>query len=103
MLLSSLIVMTDASWTERAVLILLLAVSLGLFWWRFRKVLDVIRRSRVTPDFQVAPVWPRIRQFLWEVLLQGKVIEQRPMAGLAHAFVFWGFLAFGLITINHIA
>jgi len=98
-----MIVMNDASWTERAVLILLLALSLGLFWWRFRKVLDVIRRSRATPDFQVAPLGPRIRQFVWEVLLQGKVIEQRPLAGLAHAFVFWGFLAFALITINHIA
>jgi len=95
--------MTDASWTERAVLILFLAVSLGLFWWRFRKVLDVIRRSRATPDFQVAPVGPRIRQFLWEVMLQGKVVEQRPLAGLAHAFVFWGFLAFAPITMNHIA
>ncbi|HXB70193.1 MAG TPA: (Fe-S)-binding protein [Candidatus Acidoferrales bacterium] len=95
--------MADASWIERAVVILLLALSLGLFWWRFRKVLDVIRRSRATPDFQVAPVGPRIRQFVWEVMLQGKVIEQRPMAGLAHAFVFWGFLAFGLVTVNHIA
>jgi Fe-S oxidoreductase len=95
--------MTDASWTERAVLILLLALSLGLFWWRFRKVMHVIRRSRATPDFQVAPFGPRIRQFLWEVMLQGKVIEQRPMAGLAHAFVFWGFLAFAPITVNHIA
>jgi len=95
--------MTDASWIERFVLILLLAVSLGLFWWRFRKVLNVIRRSRATPDFQVAPVGPRIRQFVWEVLLQGKVIEQRPWAGLAHAFVFWGFLAFGPITLNHLA
>ena len=35
--------------------------------------------------------------------LQGKVIEQRPIAGIAHAFVFWGFCAFALITINHIA
>jgi len=95
--------MIDASWIERTVLILLLALSLGLFWWRFQKVLDVIRRSRPTPDFQIAPVGPRIRQFLWEVMLQGKVIEQRPMAGLAHAFVFWGFLAFAPITMNHIA
>src|SRR5947209_3421983 len=95
--------MTDASWTERAVLILLLTVSLGLFWWRFRKVVDVIRRARATADFQVAPLGPRIRQFLWEVMLQGKVIEQRPLPGVAHAFVFWGFLAFALITTNHIA
>src|SRR5471030_2173700 len=103
MLQSKLNLMTDASWTERAVLVLLLAISLGLFWRRFRKVLGVIRRSRPTPDFEVAPVGPRIRQFIWEVLLQGKVIEQRPLAGVAHAFVFWGFLAFGPVTINHLA
>jgi len=95
--------MTDASWTERAVLIVLIAASLGLFGWRFRGVLDVIRRSRATPDFEVKPLGPRIRQFLWEVALQGKVIQQRPLPGLAHAFVFWGFCAFALITVNHVA
>jgi Fe-S oxidoreductase len=95
--------MTDASWMERAVLVVMLLTSLGLFWWRFHKVLKVIRGSRVTTDFEVSPLGPRIRQFLWEVMLQGKVIEQRPLPGLAHAFVYWGFLAFGLVTVNHIA
>ncbi len=41
--------------------------------------------------------------FVWEVLLQGKVICERPLPGIAHAFVFWGFCAFALITVNHIA
>jgi Fe-S oxidoreductase len=95
--------MTDATWTERAVLIVLLLVSLGLFWWRFRKVLAAVRGARPTPDFDTAPLGPRIKDFLWEVMLQGKVIEQRPLPGLAHAFVYWGFLAFALITLNHIA
>jgi Fe-S oxidoreductase len=95
--------MSNGSWAERAVLAALLIISLGLFWGRLRKVLDVIRRSRPTPDFEVAPVGPRIRQFLWEVMLQGKVIRQRPLPGLAHAFVFWGFCAFALITLNHLA
>src|SRR5689334_15961367 len=36
-------------------------------------------------------------------MAQGKVIRERPLPGLAHAFVFWGFCAFGLITINHLA
>ena len=45
----------------------------------------------------------RIRDFLWEVMLQGKVIRQRPLPGLAHAFVFWGFCAFALVTINDFA
>src|ERR1017187_1727461 len=95
--------MTDASWLERAVLAGILLTSLALFWWGFRKVLKVIRGSRATTDFELSPLGPRIRQFLWEVMLQGKVIEQRPLPGLAHAFVYWGFLAFGLVTLNHIA
>jgi Fe-S oxidoreductase len=95
--------MTDGSWIERFALIALLAVSLGLFWLRFRKVLDAIRGSRATPDFEVGPFGPRIRQFLWEVVAQGKVIGQRPLPGLAHAFVFWGFCAFALATLNHLA
>jgi Fe-S oxidoreductase len=95
--------MTDGSWIERFALIALLAVSLGLFWLRFRKVLDAIRGSRATPDFEVGPFGPRIRQILWEVVAQGKVIGQRPLPGLAHAFVFWGFCAFALATLNHLA
>src|SRR3974390_2045673 len=103
MLHSKRLYMTDASWLERAVLVLILLTSAGLFWWRFRKVLNVIRGSRATTDFEVSPLGPRVRQFLWEVMLQGKVIEQRPLPGLAHAFVYWGFLAFALVTVNHIA
>jgi Fe-S oxidoreductase len=95
--------MTVTSWVEMTALAVLLAASLGLFWWRFRRVLLTIRRARATPDFHLAPLGPRIRQFLWEVMAQGKVIVQRPLPGLAHAFVFWGFCAFALITINHIA
>ena len=41
--------------------------------------------------------------FIWEVLLQGKVISQRPLPGIAHALVFWGFCVFALVTINHFA
>ena len=38
-----------------------------------------------------------------EVFLQSQVIRQRPLPGLAHAFVFWGFCAFALVTLNHVA
>jgi Fe-S oxidoreductase len=41
----------------------------------------------------------RIRRFLVDVVLQRKTIAERPAAGLAHAFVFWGFVAFGGYTI----
>jgi Fe-S oxidoreductase len=95
--------MTDVSWVERGVVVAVMAASLAITWRRVQAVAAVIRGSRETPDFEVAPLAPRIRKFLWEVVLQGKVIGERPLVGIAHAFVFWGFCAFGLITINHIA
>ena len=56
-----------------------------------------MRISRYGPSGQ------RIRDFVWEVMLQAKVIRERPLPGLAHAFVFWGFCAFALVTLNHFA
>jgi Fe-S oxidoreductase len=95
--------MVHPSWLEIAILAILLCISGSLFWRRFRKPVDAIRRARDNPDFHLRPLAPRIRQFVWEVMLQGKVIRERPLPGIAHAFVFWGFCAFGLITLNHIA
>ena len=95
--------MTGTSWAARAVLIVLIAASMAAFWWRFRIVVDRLRHARPTPDFSLTPLWPRFRQALAEVLGQAKVIRQRPLPGLAHAFVFWGFCAFLLITVNHVA
>jgi Fe-S oxidoreductase len=95
--------MIDASLVERIVLLALIATSVALFWRRLRHVVDNLNGARETPDFTLRPIGPRVRQFLWEVAAQGKVISQRPLPGLAHAFVFWGFCAFALVTINHIA
>ena len=95
--------MAHPSWLEIAILVALLGVSGSLFWLRFRKPVDAIRRSRDNPDFHLRPIGPRLWQFFWEVMLQGKVIRERPLPGLAHALVFWGFCAFALITINHLA
>jgi Fe-S oxidoreductase len=95
--------MAHPSWLEIALLVVLLCTSASLFWMRFRKPMDAIRRSRDNPDFHLHPLGPRVWQFVWEVMLQGKVIRERPLPGLAHAFVFWGFCAFALITVNHLA
>lgn len=88
---------------ERIVLLILLASSVYGFWLRFRKVAHAMRGSKSDPSWNLHPIGPRIRQFVWEVLLQGQVIRDRPLPGVAHAFVFWGFCAFALITINHVA
>ena len=77
--------------------------SAALFFWRFGPILRNILRSKRDADFRLDPIGRRVWNFVWEVLCQGKVIRQRPLPGLAHAFVFWGFLAFALVSLNHIA
>jgi len=42
----------------------------------------------------------RVGRFLIDVVLQRKTISERPLAGLAHALVFWGFVAFGGYTVT---
>src|SRR6185369_11039601 len=95
--------MLQPSSAETIIFIALLTASLYAFWRRFGPVVQIIRRSKPDADFKLEPVGPRIRKFVWEVLLQGKVIRERPLPGVAHAFVFWGFCAFALITIGHLA
>ena len=69
---------------------------------RFGKVCTTSGHQKRS-GFPIAAIGRRVSKFIWEVLLQGKVIRQRPLPGLAHAFVFWGFCAFALVTINHFA
>ncbi|MES1262683.1 MAG: [Fe-S]-binding protein, partial [Acidobacteriota bacterium] len=95
--------MAFASLPEKIILAVLICASLAGFWVRFNRVLKIIRAAKPDAEFRLGDLAPRLRDFIWEVLFQGKVIQQRPLAGAAHAFVFWGFLAFGLITVNHIA
>ncbi|PYQ80150.1 MAG: [Fe-S]-binding protein [Acidobacteria bacterium] len=40
----------------------------------------------------------RINRFLVDVVLQRRTIRERPVTGLMHALVFWGFVAFGGYT-----
>lgn len=87
---------------EMPILAALMAVSAGLFGWRMRRIADVIGRTRRDPDFRLRPVAWRVKRFAWEVLLQAKVIRERPLAGAAHAVVFWGFCAFALFTAHHL-
>ncbi|MBV9396894.1 MAG: (Fe-S)-binding protein [Bryobacterales bacterium] len=91
------------SLAEEVIFLALLAASIWGFWRRFGRVIHTIREAKPDPDFNLHPIEKRVRDFIWEVLLQGKVIRQRPLPGIAHAFVFWGFCAFALVTINHVA
>jgi Fe-S oxidoreductase len=95
--------MLQLSLVEKILLAVLILASGGLFAMRFSGVLQRVFRAKPEPGYNLQPLGGRVWEFLWDVMLQGKVIQQRPLPGLAHAFVFWGFCAFALITLNHFA
>jgi Fe-S oxidoreductase len=86
---------------EIAFLLIAVAISGGFFFYRLRPILTTVLRSKKDDDFSLHPLGKRVWLFFWEVLCQAKVIKQRPAPGIAHAFVFWGFLAFALVSTNH--
>jgi Fe-S oxidoreductase len=45
----------------------------------------------------------RIKRFVLDVLLQRQTIRERPVVGVAHALVFWGFVAFAGYTLVEFA
>jgi Fe-S oxidoreductase len=88
---------------ERGLFVALATASVYGFFRRFGPILGKILRSKKDPDFHLFPIAKRVRDFVWEVLLQAKVIRERPLVGFAHALVFWAFCAFALVTLNHCA
>jgi Fe-S oxidoreductase len=88
---------------EKILLLGCVSFSLGSFWGRFGPVVARIWSSKKDANFTLGPIGRRVWDFFWEVLCQAKVIQQRPLPGLAHAFVFWGFCIFALVSLNHFA
>jgi Fe-S oxidoreductase len=81
---------------------LILALLIGLFGGLF--VVQVVTRLRLVRRAPGALATDnaaaRTGRFLREVVFQSKVIAEKPLVGLAHAFVFWGFVAFGGYTVG---
>jgi Fe-S oxidoreductase len=65
------------------------------------QVLTRVRLVAAAPNtFSLESPAFRVRRFLIDVVLQRQTIRERPGPGLAHAFVFWGFVAFGGYTVT---
>jgi Fe-S oxidoreductase len=63
------------------------------------QVASRVRLIAAAPNtFSVDRFGPRVVRFLVDVIGQRATIAERPLAGTAHALVFWGFLAFALYT-----
>jgi Fe-S oxidoreductase len=82
-------------------------ISALVFWLLFLTFVgafaaQVARRVQLiaaAPNtFDVDGLGVRARRWLVDVLFQRQTILERPLPGIAHALVFWGFIAFALYT-----
>ena len=87
------------SFTEQIILIFLIFATGISFTY------DVWKRLHIVMKGSGSLPLDRIRDRLWrtfrEVFIHERVIRDRFWPGLMHALVFWGFLVFGLVTVDH--
>ena len=84
---------------EQILISVLIIICTGSFFWEITKRFKIVLKGEGDLPFDKIP--SRLKRVLDEFLLQKKVLKQRFIPGLMHAFVFWGFIAFSLITIDH--
>jgi len=77
----------------------LLLAFMGAFAAQVAKRVQIIAAAPVN-TFSLDNFGFRTSRFLVDVLLQIRTIRERPLTGLMHAFVFWGFLAFAGYTLT---
>jgi Fe-S oxidoreductase len=82
---------------ETLALWLFVLAAIGVFAVQLRTRVGLIAAAPGTFTFD--QVGARFRRWVLDVLCQRQTIRERPLAGIAHALVFWGFLAFPLYTI----
>jgi Fe-S oxidoreductase len=76
---------------------ILLLLFMGAFAAQLARRVQLIAAAPNT--FSLDRLGARASRFLLDVVLQRQTINERPVAGLMHAFVFWGFVAFGAYTL----
>ena len=84
---------------EQLILSILIIGSISSFIFEIYKRYKIIMKG--TGQFPFDKIHLRLKKVFIEFILQKKVLSQRFFPGLMHALVFWGFLFFSIITIDH--
>ena len=92
--------MLQFSLVEQIVLAVFLLSGISFFLYHLLLRLKIVLKGK--SDFSVEELPKRIIRVFDEVILHKKVASgKRKSAGILHALVMYGFIFFGLITINH--
>ena len=92
--------MLQFSIVEQVILAVFLLSGITFFLYHLLLRLKIVLKGK--SDFSVDELPKRILRVFDEVILHKKVVSgNRKSAGILHALVMYGFIFFGLITINH--
>lgn len=89
------------SLVEKIVFLASVAVAGVLAFREFRIKFKLINSGRKVA--RLDHPWQRLWEMLYRVFLQIPVFSNRPVTGFFHAVIFWGFLVFLGVTLNHVA
>ena len=93
---------TGAFFPGGAILLALTILGFGAFFWRAWRLYRFLRLGR--PEARLDHPWLRLRDELVIYLGQRKLLKRPYYArGLAHAFIFWGFLVITIGTVDLLA
>ena len=94
--------MPEMTWTlwEQLLLAILTLGTIALFTRGVAKKVKIIFAGK--PDrHRLDRISTRLWRVIKEVVFQSRVVNGRPVAGILHAMVFFGFVAFAAETIDH--
>lgn len=81
---------------SQIIFLLLLLATFGILFYSFRRVFQFMK---FTKPFPIKNIGQRIKVTLEVVMGQTKIFR-RPIIGLLHALVFWGFLVIAIMTVE---
>ncbi|MFQ6617031.1 MAG: (Fe-S)-binding protein, partial [Fidelibacterota bacterium] len=87
------------STAERVILIILTRAAASFFMFEVWRRLRIVIQGRGKLPLDRVP--SRLARVTREVLFHKRVVKGRTWTGLMHALVFWGFLVFALVTVDH--
>ncbi len=86
---------------EKIIFTAAVALAAGLAFSEFFRKYRLVSRGQKVARFDRPG--KRLWEMLYRVFLQLPVFAQRPVTGFFHAVIFWGFLVFLGVTLNHVA
>jgi Fe-S oxidoreductase len=90
--------------SEVAQKVVFLALAVGSVWLFCNTLNQRLFAHFPRPwELPPGPFGKRLWRTFSEVVLQSRVMRDRPAAGIFHALVVWGFIAFGWVSIKHLS